>query len=243
MVAEHGDTIEVVTVGIETDGAEALREFIEAASPEHPSLVDDDHVMERAFGVVNIPNVIWIDESGTIVRPAEPGWGGPTDYPDWLVKAIEDGEKRAIAEGKDPAAAAVGSQDRDSYADAVRDWAANGADSRFAMSPDEAVAASQPRSLDQSEAAARFELGQRSWRAGDRDGAFAHWRETHRLDPNNWTYKRQAWSLVGNEAAGGGDFGRFMQVPTDDSWPFDGDFGTDRENVEPGAYYPKTLEV
>ncbi len=199
--------------------------------------------MERAFGVVNIPNVIWIDESGTIVRPAEPGWGGPQQYPDWLTKVIEDNAKQAEADGKDVAAALAASQDRDSYADAVRDWAANGAASRFAMSADEVVAASQPRSLDQSEAAARFELGQRAWRAGDRDGAFAHWRETHRLDPNNWTYKRQAWSLVGNEAAGGGDFGRFMQFPTDDSWPFDGDFGTDRNLVEPGEYYPKTLDV
>ncbi len=232
-----------MTVGIETDGAEAVREFIEAASPEHPSLVDDDHVMERAFGVVNIPNVIWIDEAGTIVRPAEPGWGGPVQYPDWLTKVIEDNAKQAEAEGRDPAAAASAGQDRDSYADAVRDWAVNGADSRFVMTPDEVVNASQPRSLDQSEAAARFELGQRAWRAGDRDGAFAHWRETHRLDPDNWTYKRQAWSLVGNEAAGGGDFGRFMQVPTDDSWPFDGDFGTDTGKVRPGEYYPKTLDV
>lgn len=220
-----------------------MREFIEAASPEHPSLVDDDHVMERAFGVVNIPNVIWIDESGTIVRPAEPGWGAPQQYPDWLTKVIDDAAKQAEADGVDMAAALAAGQDRDSYADAVRDWAANGAESRFAMSPAEVIAASQPRSLGQSEAAARFELGQLAWRAGDRDRAFAHWRETHRLDPSNWTYKRQAWSLVGNEAAGGGDFGRFMQVPTDDSWPFDGDFGTDRENVEPGEYYPKTLDV
>lgn len=199
--------------------------------------------MERAFGVVNIPNVIWIDESGTIVRPAEPGWGGPQQYPEWLTKVMEDSAKQAAAAGKDIAAELAAGQDRDSYSDAVRDWAANGAESRFAMSPAEVIAASQPRSLDQSEAAARFELGQRAWRAGDRDAAFAHWRETHRLDPNNWTYKRQAWSLVGNEAAGGGDFGRFMQMPTDDSWPFDGDFASDRDRVRPGEYYPKTLDV
>jgi hypothetical protein len=23
----------------------------------------------------------------------------------------------------------------------------------------------------------------------------AHWREAHRLQPDNWTYKRQAWNL------------------------------------------------
>ena len=30
--------------------------------------------MDALFGVVNIPNVVWIDEQGIIVRPAEPGW-------------------------------------------------------------------------------------------------------------------------------------------------------------------------
>ena len=30
--------------------------------------------MDALFGVINIPNVIWINEEGIIVRPAEPGW-------------------------------------------------------------------------------------------------------------------------------------------------------------------------
>ncbi len=223
------------------DGADAVREFIEAANPEHPSLVDTDHVLERAFGVVNIPNVVWIDEDGMIVRPAEPGWGGPQDYPQWLADALADAEQKALDAGEPSPFA--GGQDRDSYADAIRDWAANGADSRFALTPDEVLAASQPRDAGRSEAAARFELGASAWRAGDREAAFAHWRETHRLDPDNWTYKRQAWSLVGNEAVGGGDFGRFMQFGTDDSWPFEGDFNRDRAAIEPGTYYLKTIDV
>jgi len=64
----------VVTVGIETSGPDACREFIELAQPEHPSLIDATHQMEARFGVVNIPNVTWIDEHGVIVRPPEPGW-------------------------------------------------------------------------------------------------------------------------------------------------------------------------
>ena len=40
--------------------------------------------MGELFGVVNIPNVVWIDEDGMIVRPAEPGWPPPVDLPDWL---------------------------------------------------------------------------------------------------------------------------------------------------------------
>ena len=52
-------------------GPEASRSYIEAAAPEHPSLLDPGHVVDALFGVVNIPNVVWIDEQGVIVRPAE----------------------------------------------------------------------------------------------------------------------------------------------------------------------------
>ncbi|MEM9132692.1 MAG: hypothetical protein AAGA59_12390 [Actinomycetota bacterium] len=193
--------------------------------------------------MVNIPNVVWIDEDGLIVRPAEAGWAGPAEYPPWLADILEERAKEAEAAGKDPMAALRAGQDRSTYADAVRHWAANGAASAFALTPDAAVAASQPRGADESAAAAHFELGQRLWRDGDRDGAFAHWRATHRLAPDTWTYKRQAWSLVGNEASGGGDFGRFVQFPApDQDWPFDGDFNTDTGALEPGRYYPKTID-
>jgi hypothetical protein len=83
----------VVTVGIETSGPDACREFIELAQPEHPSLIDATHQMEARFGVVNIPNVVWINEYGVIVRPPEPGWPGPTQYPKFLAQRM-----RAAAE-------------------------------------------------------------------------------------------------------------------------------------------------
>ena len=159
-----------------------MREYIEAAQPQHPSLIDTEHVLERAFGVVNIPNVIWIDEAGMIVRPAEPGWAGPAEYPEWLANLMAERERKAAEKGEEALAALRSGQDRTLYADAIRDWAAHGSDSRFAMTRDEVVAASRPRDLARSEAAARFELGADAWRRGDRASAFNHWRETHRLD-------------------------------------------------------------
>ena len=220
-----------------------MREYIDAANPQHPSLIDTEHVLERVFGVVNIPNVVWIDEAGMIVRPAEPGWAGPAEYPEWLAEIMADRERKAAEQGEEALAALRAGQDRNSYADAIRDWAANGGNSRFAMAPDDVVLASRPRDIGRSEAAARFELGADAWRRGGRQSAFAHWRETHRLEPDNWTYKRQAWSLVGNEAAGGGEFGRLMQFGTDESWPFDGDFNADTAATAPGTYYPKTIDL
>jgi hypothetical protein len=88
------------------------------------------------------------------------------------------------------------------YMAALRDWAEKGADSEFALSPAELVRRSRPRSADEALAAANFEMGQHLYRAGHGDDAVAYWREAHRLQPENWTYKRQAWSIADpNQAA------------------------------------------
>ena len=62
--------LEVVTVALDVD-PEAARRFIEAAAPEHPSLIDRAHLVDELFGIVNVPNSVWIDEQGVIVRPVE----------------------------------------------------------------------------------------------------------------------------------------------------------------------------
>ena len=234
---------------MELSGPEASRPLIEAASPEHPSLLDPTHRMDALFGVVNIPNVIWIDEDGTIVRPPEPGWpSARLGLPDDMFDAIP-------ALGSSPTAPAapedgpgqwdvLGSgQDRGAYADAIRDWVAKGADSEFALSPSEVVARSQPRSAGESEGAAHFELANHLWRAGERDAAIHHFNECHRLQPDNWTYKRQAWSLLGRERVGG-TYGQFVQAPLEGEeadWPFASDFTSDVLNTDLGGYYPKTM--
>lgn len=216
-------------------------------------MLDPTHQLDVLFGVVNIPNVFWIDEQGVIVRPPEPGWPPGDDYPDWLRGYLDERDatveaKAAEIEADDPELAAKlrGGQDRDSYPDAIRDWADKGADSVFALAPDQVVERSQGRSPDESAGAAHFEMANHLWRAGDQDGAIPHFNEAHRLQPGNWTYKRQAWSLIGNEKAGGGELGRFNQGPLpgeEDEWPFAGNF-TDEAGSTPAAdYYPKTADL
>ena len=98
--------------------------------------------------------------------------------------------------------------------------------------------------MTKSEGAAHFELGCHLWQAGKQHAAFSHFNEAHRLQPDNWTYKRQAWSLVGYEQAGGGVMGRFAQNAApgrEDEWPFDSDFNRDLAKLRPGEYYPKTM--
>jgi hypothetical protein len=248
----HPLGVEVVTVSLELSGPEASRPFIEAAAPEHPSLLDPMHRLDSLFGVVNIPNVTWIDEDGMIVRPPEPGWPGDAA----VLRPATSPPSATVARAETPVAEdpeAVrrrrlgellsSGQERSSYPRAIRDWAVKGAESEYRLTPDEVIARSQPRPMAVSEAAAQFELANHFWRQGNREAAFRHFRSAHALQPENWTYKRQAWSLLGHERVGG-DRGRFAQGPLpgeEAAWPFETDFMKDVMALGPGEYYPRTM--
>lgn len=223
---------------LEVSGPEAGRRYVDVAHADHPSLIDSAHVMDALFGVVNIPNSVWIDEAGMIVRPAEPAYSGMPTAP---MRIELPAAVNARMAGRGRPALNVGTN-RDRYAHALRDWVAKGAASQFAMSPFEVVERSQPRGKEVSEAAAHFELGQHLWRAGDHDSACRHFNEAHRRQPDNWTYKRQAYSLV-TAARHDSDFARFIQMPLsdDEPWPFDSDFWSSVEALGGAEYYPTTL--
>lgn len=171
--------------------AEHTHQWIDAAAPTHPSLIDTRHVTGELFGFVNIPMAAWIDEHGVIVRNAESASieRSPLrdmDIPDGLPERMH----RMLTEVKSiPDHSAE-------YRAAIVDWAHRGADSPYALTPDEVVARSQPRGDDEARAAACFDLGQHLLRTVGHDAAVPWWREAHRLMPSNWTYKRQAWTLV-----------------------------------------------
>jgi hypothetical protein len=72
-----------------------------------------------------------------------------------------------------------------------------GAASPFALSAEEVVRRSRPTPPEVSSAAASFALGLRLHRRGQRERAAYWFGETMRLQPDNWTYRRQAWTLAG----------------------------------------------
>ena len=79
---------------------------------------------------------------------------------------------------------------------AIVNWAQLSEDSPYALDADEVIARSLPRGESEARAAACFELGDHLRRTVGPDAAVPWWREAHRLFPGNWTYKRQAWTLV-----------------------------------------------
>jgi hypothetical protein len=188
----HPRGLEIVTVALESGGAEVARPWIEAARPEHPSLVDAGHACDALFGIVNVPSGVWIDEGGTIVRPPETAY---PRRPAFLDRAAPESATPAQREAIEVTRRLV--VDAEGYVGALRDWVTRGSESRYALPPAEVVRRSRPRPRAEGEAAAHFELALELRRRGDDERATTHFREAHRLQPDNWTYKRQAWALAG----------------------------------------------
>ena len=215
----HPQGLEVVSVALDTAGADAAGPWIDKAKTTHPALIDEAHLFDELFGVVNVPMGIWVDEDGIIVRPPEPafpwvprepGEDLVSKLPQLTVEQLREAQKIRI--------------EPERYVAALRDWVENGERSRYALRPREVIERSQARDLDHSRAAASFELAQHLQRTGHAQDAVAWFREAHRLAPENWTYKRQAWSLADP-----------LQGPTD---TYESDWLTEVRSVGPENYYP-----
>jgi hypothetical protein len=209
----------VVTVALDTGGADAAGPWIDRAKPTHPSLIDAAHLLDELLGIVNVPSAVWIDERGMIVRPPEPAFPWrprqPTEellaqLPPLAAEQLREAQKIRI--------------EPERYLDALRDWVSRGEGSPFALDPDAVLARSGDRSIDHSRAAASFELAQHLQRSGHPDAAVSWFREAHRLQPDNWTYKRQAWSLADP-----------FQGPSDN---YETDWLTEVRELGPENYYP-----
>jgi hypothetical protein len=205
---------------MDTQGAEVARPWIEAAKSTHPSLIDQAHVLGEKLGIVNVPMSAWIDENGVLVRLGDAAFTRESpirsmeitdEIPEELAVVLREAKKIQT--------------DHVAYLGALGDWAEKGADSQFAWTRDELMERTGSRSVEAARAAACFELGQHLYRSGNERGAVPYWRDAHKLDPGNWTYKRQAWSIADPN-----------QGPTDD---YDGNWIDDVKAQGGGeAYYP-----
>ncbi len=211
--------LEIVTVALDTGGMEAIRPYVDAAQPTHPTLIDQAHVVDELFGIVNVPSGVWIDEGGIIVRPPETAYPARPNYQDREIppnaSAREVAQIMAVRKLRTEA---------EKYVSAVRDWVEYGSESRFVLAPEEVLRRSRPRPKEEAEAAAHFELGQHLHRLGLQQQAINHFREAYRLQPDNWTYKRQAWDL--------------LEPGQDPLEVYGGDWLTDVQKIGAENYYP-----
>jgi len=185
--------LEIVTVALDARGATAARPWIEQARPTHPSLIDETHRL-ASLGVVNVPTGIWIDEAGVIVRPPETAYPRRPAFKDREVPADATPLERERIE-----LTRALNVEAERYVAALRDWAAHGRASRYALSPDEVVRRSRPRRVEEGTAAAHFALGQQLNATGEPALATEHFKAAQRLHPRSWTYRRDAWAIAGAE--------------------------------------------
>lgn len=143
-------------------------------------------------------------------RPRQPSEELLSQLPDLMAEQLREAQKMRI--------------DPDAYVAALRDWVTRGGDSRYALSEEEVMRRSQPRTEERSRAAACFELGQHLQRTGHPGDATTWFARAQRLDPGNWTYKRQSWSLADP-----------LQGPTD---VYDSDWLTEVRALGAENYYP-----
>jgi hypothetical protein len=183
--------LELVTVALDLGGIAAAGPWIERAQPRHPSLIDAGHVVDRLFGIVNVPSGVWIDEQGWIVRPPETAY---PRRPSFLDRDVQPTDPPHVAARIRAVKQLVIEPEK--YMHALRDWVEHGSNSHYALAPDEVLRRSRPRPLAEAQAAAHFELAQHLYRIGRTDAAVPHFRAAHELQPDNWTYKRQAWSMA-----------------------------------------------
>lgn len=171
----------LTVLAVALDQPEAARPWIDAAKPAYPCLIDRDHHVAELYHLVNVPQAVWIDEAGRIVRPPETA--GSSDAFRSMDRTTFAMPQAAIAERQ---------RVKTAYLDAVRDWARRGASSPHALDETRVAArlAAPPAAI--AEAHAHFKLGLHLLREGQTDEAQRHLAHAAELHPESWAIWRQA---------------------------------------------------
>jgi hypothetical protein len=193
-----GERFMIVAVAEESRGAEHARQWIEQANAKYWCLIDTGHRVADLYGMVNVPQAVWIDETGRIVRPPENA--GSTDH-----FRLMDRTTRTLAPEHQVARQAA----RTAYLDAVRDWVLTG---RHALPAGTAASRLPDITPEIALAQAHFHLGVWLRRHGKAAEGDAHLAEASRLHPDSWNMWRQAADLDEVGKASGEAFWQRVQA-------------------------------
>jgi hypothetical protein len=139
-----------------------------------PVLIDPEHLLSELLAISNVPTVIWIDEDDRIVRPNGVAFG--TD----LFKDFTGVEAEP-------------------HFHLVREWVRAGV---VPGSPDGRADAVDDLSDDEVRARLHFRIAVHARRAGDRETANRHFERAGELAPHDFTIRRAALPLVGDDPFG-----------------------------------------
>jgi hypothetical protein len=154
------------------DDAEVVRPWVDGIT--FPVLLDAHHLLTELYAISNVPTVLWIDEDDTIVRANATEFGTDT-FKDFTGIPAEP------------------------HMVAVRDWVLNN------QRPIDADAARESvGELTDDEVAARlhFRVAAELRRRGDLEDALRHFGRASELAPYDWTIRRAAMPLTGDDPFG-----------------------------------------
>jgi hypothetical protein len=169
----------VIAVALDSRDGDPLP-WIEAATPSYPCLIDREHRVADLYHMVNVPQAVWIDERGTIVRPTEAA-GAYEGFRrmDRVTREVPADVARMTAEAKA------------TYVSAIRDWVLHGPASEHALDAERARARVPVPTEDVARAHVAFRLGQHLIRHGEREEGDRWLQDASRLHPDSWSMWRQ----------------------------------------------------
>ena len=139
-----------------------------------PLLIDPQHLLTELYAISNVPAVVWIDEDDRIVRP------------------------NSVAFSTDMFAEFTGAESGP-HLDAVRAWVRDGT---VGMNESEARAAVPDLSDDEVRARLHFRVAAEARRRGNDATAQHHFARAGELAPMDFTIRRAAMPLVGDDPFG-----------------------------------------
>ena len=171
---------DVVAVAID----ESTDDVVEWAEPvDFPVLVDTDRTFADAYGLTNVPAVVWVDENRQVVR------NPTTEFSDDLFTEIHGFESGP-------------------HLDAVRRWVRDG---EVPTEPELAGQPLTELTTDQLQARAEFRLALELQRRGAADAAAAHLAVADGLAPDDLSIWRAGMKLQGGDPFGAEFFERYSE--------------------------------
>jgi peroxiredoxin len=167
-----GENFTVIAVAID-ESADDVKPFTGEVT-SMPVLIDPQHVLTEVYAISNVPAVVWIDEHDRIVRP------------------------NGVAFSNDMFQEFTGAESGP-HLDAVRAWVRDGTTT---ISEEDARAAVPDLSDDELRARLHFRVGVEARRRGDDAAARRHLERAGSLAPMDFTVRRAAMPLLGDDPFG-----------------------------------------
>ena len=170
--------LSIIAVAVDED-ADAVRPWVDEAAATFPVLLDRDHVITERYSLVNVPTVVWIDEDDQVVRPND-------------VAFSDDQFKEFHGVDSKP------------HLEALRHWVLD--DELPLDDADEVRELQRPPTDDEQRARLEFRLAIHLRRAGQTAAADAHFDQANALAPLDFTIRRAAMPLRGEDPFFGESF-------------------------------------